>query len=138
MSAHPSRQRRDAATWILRTALLIAAIIHFLPLPGVLGATALEPVYGLPALDPGSELLLRHRALVFGLLGAMLLTALSRPTWRGPAIAMVLASDLGFLVFAWIGSPLTPELARVVAFDAVSVLALLIAALASARMRVTG
>lgn len=108
--------RRDAAA-----ALIGAALIHLLPLPGLAGAAALEGLYGLPALDPASELLLRHRALLFGLLGGGLLLTLRLPDWRLPLLALTLASDIGFLLLALAADPLNMPLQRVAAFDALSI-----------------
>ena len=60
--------------------LLVAGVIHLLPLPGALGAGALARLYGLePAAlaDPNLALLLRHRAVLFGVVGALLVAAAS-------------------------------------------------------------
>lgn len=127
MSAAAAGRRSAIASAILRAALLIAAAIHLLPLPGLLGAATLEAGYGLPPLDASTELLLRHRALVFALMAGLLLAALRWPAWRAPAIALVLASDVGFLVLALSGPPLTAALERVLAFDLASILVLLLA-----------
>lgn len=108
--------RRDASV-----ALIGAALIHLLPLPGLAGAAALQGLYGLPALDPASELLLRHRALLFGLLGGGLLLALRLHDWRVPLLALTLASDIGFLLLALAADPLNMPLQRVAAFDALSI-----------------
>lgn len=118
--------------WLVRVALVGAALIHLLPLPGVLGVDVLQRLYGLDAIEPSVELLLRHRALMFGLLGAFLLAAWPVRAWRLPAAALVLAGDLAFLGLALAGWPATPALQRVAAFDAVSILLLLIV-LADAR-----
>ena len=53
-------------------ALLIAGAIHLLPLSGVTGAAALERLYGVAVDSPDLALLLRHRAVLFGLLGGFL------------------------------------------------------------------
>ena len=103
---------------VLRLALVGAALIHLLPLPGLLGGPGLQSLYGLPLLDPAGELLLRHRALMFALDAAQLLWAVRAPALRLPAIVLTLASDIGFL--------------RVARFDGLSILLLVAAA---ARLR---
>ena len=108
-------------------ALLIAvAAIHFLPLAGVLGAERLETLYGVAITDPAIELLMRHRAVLFGIVGALLLAgALHRPL-RAAAIAGGFASVIPFLVLA-AGQDHGDAIARVVLADWLA-LALLAAA----------
>lgn len=114
---------------ILAGALLgVAGLIHLLPVPGLLGAEMLARLYGITVDDPGLALLLRHRALLFGLLGAGLLIAAARPTWRGTMIAAGLASCVGFLLLAGDQRPLGPPLQRVWIADLIALLCLLGAA----------
>lgn len=110
---------------ILIAALALAALIHLLPLPGLLGGAALAQLYALPPPDPASELLLRHRAWMFALDAALLLWAIRQPALRPAAIALTLASDLGFLALCAGGLP--AGLLRVAALDALSILALALA-----------
>jgi hypothetical protein len=107
-----------------RLALLLAGLIHLLPLPGVVGGALLQNLYALPALDPSTELLLRHRALLFGLLAAGLLASIRLPQWRLPIGGMVVLGDLAFLALAAQQSSLAPALLRVALFDAAAVLLL--------------
>lgn len=109
--------------WIVPAALALAALIHLAPLPGLLGAAQLQSLYGLDQIDASTEFLLRHRALMFGLDGALLLAALVRPHLRMTAIVLTLASDIGFLALA-ATTTLSPQLLRVAVFDGVSILAL--------------
>jgi hypothetical protein len=107
-----SRLPPDAAV-----AMLGVALIHLLPLPGLAGAATLQTLYALPPLDPSGELLLRHRALLFGLLGGGLLLALRLPGWRRPLLWLTLVADLGFLLLALDAPALNTALQRVAAFD---------------------
>lgn len=108
--------------WDVVIAIVIVAVIHLLPLPGIAGATALQGLYGVPPPDPVHELLMRHRALLFGLLGGGLLLALRLPDWRMPLLCLTLAADLGFLLL-WLGSPpLNTALQRVAGADVIAIL----------------
>lgn len=111
---------------IVAIALALSALIHLLPLPGLLGGAELQSLYGLPPLDATGELLLRHRALMFALDAGLLLWAIRAPALRLPAIALTLASDAGFLLLGLGGLP--PGLLRVAAFDVASILLLLLGA----------
>jgi hypothetical protein len=111
-----------------RLGLCVAVLIHWLPLPGVLGGATLRQLYGLGPIDPGVELLLQHRALMFALLSSPLLLALGRRSACGGAIVLLLSSDLGFLLLAALHWPLDSAMQRVLMFDLVSITLLLLGA----------
>jgi hypothetical protein len=62
-------------------ALLVAGIIHLLPVPGVMGVGTLARLYGIGVSDPNTAILMQHRALLFGVLGVLMLSAIALP-WR--------------------------------------------------------
>ena len=111
--------------------LVLVAVVHALPLVGVLGAGKLAQLYGTPVPDAGLELLLRHRAVLFGLLAAFMGYAAMRPGLHRLALVAGLVSVVSFLLLAWLqrGSGLGAPLAVVVRVDAVA-LALLVAGVA--------
>jgi len=109
--------------------LVVAAVIHLLPLSGVLGADRLTALYGLPFDEPNLQIVMRHRAVLFGLLGAFLLQAAFRPPWQAAALAAGLVSTLSFLWIAAATGGYNAALARVVAADLVAVACLAAAAL---------
>ena len=53
---------------IISILLMIVAVIHLLPLSGVLSANRLTALYGISFDEPNLEILMRHRAVLFGLL----------------------------------------------------------------------
>lgn len=110
--------------------LLIAAVIHLLPLPGVLGSARLTALYGLPFDAPDLAILMRHRAVLFGLLGAFLAVAAFRPGLQAAALVAGLVSVLSFLFLAWSVGGYGAPIARVVAADLVALACLLVAAVA--------
>lgn len=61
----------------IRAGLWVAIAIHWLPLPGLLGAGSLKALHALElGIEPAVELLLQHRALLFALLSLPLAFAL--------------------------------------------------------------
>ena len=54
--------------FVVPTVLILVAAIHALPIMGVFAASKLAQLYGITVQDPNLELLLRHRAVLFGLL----------------------------------------------------------------------
>ena len=107
----------------------LPGLIHLLPLAGVLGAESLARLYALPFEDPSLQILMRHRAVLFGLLGALLVAAAFRPALRPLAFMAGLASVLSFLVLAGAVGGYNAALARVVAADWIALACLLPAGL---------
>ena len=115
--------------------LVVAGTIHLLPLAGVLGRGHLAQLYGLaPAAlaDPNLLLLLRHRAVLFGLVGGLLLWAAADAGLRRPALVVGGISAATFLVLARAGGSYNAQLARVVTADVVALVCLIIAGIAHA------
>lgn len=102
---------------LLAAALFAAGLVHLLPLSGVLGAERLYALYGLRAETPDMLLLLRHRAVLFGILGTAFIAAAFLPTWRVPAAVAALASMLAFIALALLGEPVNAALRRVLWVD---------------------
>lgn len=115
---------------LVAAGLLLAALIHLLPLSGVLGAAQLAQLYGIEVDGPDLAILLRHRAVLFGLLGSFLAIAAFRPAWQPTALAAGLASVLSFLALALAESGYNAALARVVMADLIVLAGLLVAAVA--------
>lgn len=114
----------------LIAALMIGvAAIHFLPLAGVAGGDKLAALYGVEIADANLEMLMRHRAVLFGVLGALLVAgALHRPL-RVAALLAGFASVVSFLVLAWGVDGRTAQVDRVVVADWTALALLLFATL---------
>ena len=119
-------------------ALLLVALIHLLPLPGVLGPEMLQRLYGLAVDTPDLSLLLRHRAVLFGLLGVGMIASVAWPAWRPAAYAAASVSVVSFLVLAALEHPAQPAIHRVVIADAIAVVLLVAGAFAEWRARQGG
>ena len=107
--------------------LIVVGVIHLLPLPGVLGAGRLARLYGTVIEDPDLIILMRHRAVMFGLLGALLVAAAFRAELRGVAYVAGFVSVVSFLAIAWSVGGYGPAVGRVVAADVVALVLLLAA-----------
>ncbi|HWV08844.1 MAG TPA: phosphopantetheine adenylyltransferase [Pseudomonas sp.] len=107
--------------------LIVAGIIHLLPLSGALGAERLATLYGLSFDEPNTLILMRSRAVLFGLLGALLIYAAFRPLLQPVAFAGGLISVLSFLYIAWASPGYNDAIRRVVIADWVALGCLLLA-----------
>lgn len=111
--------------------LILVGIIHLLPLAGVLGPERLATLYGLNFDETNLAILMRHRALLFGLLGALLVAAGFIRQLQPVALIAGLVSVLGFLWLAWAsGGNYNEAIAKVVLADIIATALLLIAAIA--------
>lgn len=115
--------------------LVVVAIIHLFPLLGVLGATQLTSLYGLDFSDPNLAILMRHRAVLFGLMGAFFLYSAFKSTLQPIAFVAGFISIVSFLVLVWMTGDYNPQVARIVAGDVVALVALAVAVAAYAVAR---
>jgi hypothetical protein len=116
--------------YLVSGSLILAGVIHLLPLAGVLGHERLAALYGIDAADPNLSILLRHRAVLFGLLGAFLVVAAFRPGWQAVAFVAAFVSVGSFLLLAWSTGGYNALIGRVVTADIVALAALIIGAAA--------
>ncbi|MDH4871712.1 phosphopantetheine adenylyltransferase [Pseudomonas sp. BN515] len=112
---------------LISALLIVAGIIHLLPASGLLGAERLATLYGLSFSEPNLLLLMRHRAVLFGLLGALLVWAAFRPALQPVAMLGGLVSVLSFLLLAWITPGYNAALRKVVIADWVALACLALA-----------
>ena len=101
-------------------ALFVSGIIHLIPIDGVSGPTALTQLYGIEVVDSNVAILLQHRALLFGILGVLMLLAIVLPSIRITVLVAGLLSAAGFIfVSMWVGG-YNPAISRVIRADAIA------------------
>ncbi len=113
--------------------LLLVALIHALPLLGVLGADRLSALYGIAVSEPNLEILLRHRAVLFGLVSALLAHAAFKPGLHRLALTGGLVSVGSFLALTMMVGPPNPALQTVFRVDVAAFVLLLAAGAAHLR-----
>ena len=109
--------------------LALSALIHLLPLGGVLGARQLRKLYGMDFSDTNLALLMRHRAVLFGLIGGILLYSCIVVAARPLAITVGLVSVVSFLALARLHHSYSAAIRKIVIADYVALVLLLVAAL---------
>ena len=120
---------------VIAGALLLVGLLHLLPVAGALGAEQLEQLYGLPLGEPNLLILLRHRAVLFGLLGLLLVVAAARPGLQGVALLAGAVSVSSFIAIAYAEGSANAAVARVVRADWVALGLLALAAVLHLRAR---
>lgn len=113
-------------TYVVSTMLVVVGIIHLLPLSGVLGAERLASLYGLSFEESNLAILMRHRAVIFGLLGAFLILAAFKSEFQTVAFIAGLISVVSFLYLAWSVGDFNPQIRRVVVADIIALICLVI------------
>lgn len=120
------RNRRLNA-WIVAGVLIAVGVTHLLPIAGVFGGDTLNSLYGVHIDDANVALLMRHRAVLFGLLGVGLIGAAFKPAWQMAALIAAVISTGSFVALAGTVDAVTPQIDRVVVIDAVALALLAVA-----------
>jgi hypothetical protein len=118
--------------YLVSAMLVIVAIIHLLPLSGVIGSERLASLYGIPFGEPNIAILMRHRAVLFGLLGLFLLIAAFAPRFQLAAFVIGFVSVVSFLWLASSVGGYNAAIGRVVTADIVALVCLIVGAAAYA------
>jgi hypothetical protein len=103
--------------YIIMAALLVASLVHLVPLVGVLGVERLKGLYGVDVEGRDMAILMRHRAVLFGLLGAFFLAAAFMPLLQLPALLLATGSIGAFLFLGTAIGGYNRAMARLVTVD---------------------
>ncbi|MBI0320724.1 hypothetical protein, partial [Streptomyces javensis] len=102
---------------IVSIILFIAGIINVLPLIVFFDAAKTVKLYGVRIDGESLTILMRHRAVLLGLLGLTLISAAVKPELRIYAIALALISKLAFIFLTFTASDYTAEVKQVALID---------------------
>jgi hypothetical protein len=116
--------------WVLL--FLVAAVINLAPALGAFAPERMTALYGVELEDPSLRILMRHRAVLFGLVGGLMLVAAFHPPLRTAGYAVGFTSMLSFLLIAWLEGGYNSGIGRVILIDVVGIGALALAALVHA------
>jgi hypothetical protein len=112
--------------------VLVAAVINFAPVLGLSSPERMGPFYGVDLGDANLQILMRHRAMLFGLVGGLLFVAAFHPPLRTLGYVVGFSSMVSFLLVAWLVGGYNAEIQRVIVIDTVGIAALAGAALVHA------
>lgn len=107
--------------------MLVVAAIHLVPISGFFGATQLEALYGIELSDPNLVILMRHRAVLFGILGTFFVYAAFVPAVQPLAFVAASVSIASFFFLALAANGFSDALRKIVIGDVVAAVALVAA-----------
>jgi hypothetical protein len=106
--------------------LIVAGVIHLLPLSGAIGSERLATLYALQFNEPNLEILMRHRAVLFGLFGGFMIFAAFKPAYQTIAFIGGFISVVSFLYLAWAVGDYNEKVNRVIIADVVALICLVV------------
>ena len=115
------------AAKLVSLVLICIGLLHLYPALGMLSGERLRGLYGVEISDPNLVILMRHRAVLFGLLGVFLISVAFNAGWQPAAFAAGFISMASFVVLALLQGAYNPLLRKVLLADIVGLLALLVA-----------
>ncbi len=104
--------------------LLVVAVIHLLPLSGFFSVERLNSLYGLAIDDANLEILMRHRAILFGILAGLFVYAAFTPAIQPIAFVAAFISVASFFFLAFSVAEFNTEMRKIVIADVVAAVAL--------------
>lgn len=114
---------------LITLCLIVVGLINFVPVIGLLSVQKLESAYSIELASNDLIILMRHRALLFGVLGGFILYSAFVTSYQGVAMVMAVVSMIGYAVLVyWVGG-YNDSIFKVLIVDIVGIVFLAIAAL---------
>ncbi len=107
--------------------LVVVGLINFAPVLGVVSAQRLESAYSITLMGNDLAILMRHRALLFGILGAFILYSAFVPVYQSAAMVMGGVSMIGFALLVLTMGGYNDAIGKVLFIDIVGIMFLLAA-----------
>jgi len=107
--------------------LVVVGLINFMPVIGVISAQKLESAYSVAITGNDLAILMRHRALMFGILGAFILYAAFNPLYQPAAMIIGGASMFGFAILVLASGGYNEAIGKVFVVDIVGIVFLVVA-----------
>ena len=111
---------------IIAGILILVGLINFYPAVGILSAEVLSSLYKIDIPSNDIHILLRHRAVLFGLLGAFIIYSAFKPELQWWAIVVGLVSMLSFVAVAVLVGDYGSGIRKVIIVDVIATVGLLI------------
>lgn len=113
--------------------LVAVGLLNLYPVIGAISAARITELYGIGVESPDLQILMRHRAILLGLIGGFLIYAAFRPSLQLLAAIAGFISMASFIGFAKMSAEIGPEVNRVMMADIVGLVAIVIVLIAALR-----
>jgi len=112
---------------VFRVCLFITGIINIVPSILAFIPSKISNSYGIQVPDPNYELLLRHRAVLLGIIGGVLIYSAITKKYYSVAVCTGLISMVSFIIlYKLVNGEINPELGKVMKMDVIAIVILLI------------
>jgi hypothetical protein len=120
-------QATPMAEIFFRITLALAGLVHVLPTILAFAPSKIPKSYGIEVPDANYELLLRHRACLFGIVGGLLIFSAITKRYYETSTIVGLVSMISFIALYFIvGNGVNAELSKVMKIDLVALILLLV------------
>lgn len=113
---------------IVTAVLILVGLINFYPIIGVISNEMISGLYQIDVPQNDVLILLRHRAILFGLLGAFIIYSAFKPELQWSAIIVGLISMLSFVAVAWLVGDYGSGVRKIIVADVIASAALFVVA----------
>jgi hypothetical protein len=110
---------------IITGLMLVVGVIHLLPITGFFGVEQLASLYEIKITDGNLEILMRHRAILFGILGGFLAYAAFTPAIQPIAFLAAFISLASFFYLSFSVGEFNDAIRKVVIADIAASVSLL-------------
>lgn len=109
---------------LIKVILILVGLINFAPVIGIISAERLESMYAVSIASSDLEILMRHRAVLFGIVGGFVIISAFRSAWRKLACVAGFVSMISFVVLAYSIGNFGEQLKSVVMIDIFAIVVL--------------
>ena len=118
----------------VKAVLILVGLVNLAPIVGVLSQSHLFRLYGVAIENQDLLLMMRHRAVLLGLVGATMVAAAWLPGLRTAACMLGLVSMISFVVLVLGSGGVSAPLLKIAVIDGLAIVVLVLALAAHLRM----
>jgi uncharacterized membrane protein YoaK (UPF0700 family) len=111
---------------IFRISLFLVGVINFVPTSLAFFPNKIKDSYGIEVTNPNLELSLRHRAVLLGIVGGLMIFSAISKKYYDLSVVLCSVSMLSFIILYFMIGGINNELKKVMLFDITAMIILII------------